>query len=65
MIRDGNQSSGEETADGALRRKNLDDAPKEKPTTQNENINIDTQNESIIIIKGLDDDTYQPPLFSL
>jgi len=50
MMRDGNQSSVEETADVALQRKNLDDAPKEKLTAQNENINIDTQNESIIII---------------
>ena len=56
----------EETADGVLQRKNLDDATKEKPTAQNEYINIDTQNESIIIIiKGLHDDTYQPLPYSV
>ena len=50
---------------GVLQRKNIYDAPKEKPTAQNENINIDTRNESIIIIKGLHDDTYQLTPYSV
>ena len=41
---------------GVLQRKNIYDAPKEKPTAQNENINIDTQNES-------QSDSPTPPLF--
>jgi hypothetical protein len=44
----GNQNSAEETADGALQRKNLDDAPKEKLTAQNEKDKIENLKRRLV-----------------